>query len=206
MFRRKQKKEIELLSIAKRNEAAKFAPKTSSELKAKRRAVRSMCFDHNPETFQQLQPLEEKRDRRKLSEPLLDDYRKTRTTYTPPPIQQASPRTDARLKLIEAGSAQDTKKKPTEVHTSTLMVKVLPNRRTTSSRAHYRHSTYVTTGGVPNEYLSLFMNSKSHEKLCEEEEDIQTLKFDDLGDVSPDPTQRDRTSTENSMFDVSYEL
>lgn len=195
MFRRKQKKEIELLSIAKRTEAAKSAPKTSSELKARRRAVRSMSFDHNPE---QLQPLEEKKFSRKLSEPLLEDT-DTSITYTPPPVQEAS-RADARLKLIDADSAQDTKNKPsTEVHTSSYTMKIVPNERTNGSRVKYRHSTYATRGGVPNAYLALFKNS--HENLCEEEEDLQRLKFDDLPEV-----QRDRTSTENSMFDVSYEL
>ncbi len=205
MFRRKSKKGIELVSVAKRNESEKSAPpKTSNEVKAKRRAIRSMSFIHSSKKTEHLQPLEDKRASRKISEPVLSN--KTETKFVSPVHQPSK-------LMLSNGDEDGEEQTPTRVYTSRFTMKIVPNGMShmpTNGRANYRHSTYIP-GSVPT--LHQLTKSKNieqkiiNEELELEEEAVQTMSFDDdPSDEKSNSLPRNRTSTNKSVFDLSYEL
>lgn len=220
MFRRKSKKGIELVSISKRKETEKPEPTTSSELKARRRAIRSMSFNHSSKNTAPLQPLEDKKAIRKISEPLIptSDSTKTRVKFVSP-VHQSSLRTDAKLKLVPANSDNDNNEepKPTKVHTSRFTMKIVPHgmqQKKTNGRINYRHSTYISgsspiTGQQLKKSNSQEEMKTREETITEEEKEgeaVQTIHFDEPSDDKSDSLLRDRTGTNKSLFDVSYEL
>ena len=219
MFRRKPKKDIQLVSIAQRNgEAAvqeKYAPKTSSEVKAKRRAVRSMSFQHRFRRHEPAETKQEKQDKRKTSQPDMFKGMPKKETFSTTSRPLNLP--DARLKLVTAPEGEDTKN--AAVHTSNYSLKIFPYQGGQSSqngRLKYRHSTYVSSGSYAPAISKKPSKNKEREGI-EEEEDVQVLHFDDIGSSlssrkasmgrplsTYDP--RERTGTQTSTFDVSYEL
>ncbi len=215
MFRRKSKKGIELISISKRTENEKPEPKTSSELKAKRRAIRSKSFYLNSKKTEPLPPLEgNKEASQKPRDPIFSsDSAKTPIKFVSPIHQQT--RSDAKLNLVLANSDKDTEEpqlQVTRMHTSRFTMKIAPNGMShtkTNGKINYRHSTYVK-GTVPvMDYQLKKDKSQQEEKIVEEKEDetVQTMNFEDPSDKDKtNSLPRDRTSTIKSMFDVSYEL
>ena len=219
MFRRKPKKDIQLVSVAQRNgEAAvqeKYAPKTSSEVKAKRRAVRSMSFQHRFWKHEPIESKQNKQDKRKTSQPdMFKEVPKKETSTSSRPLNLP----DARLKLVTAPEpGEDTRS--AAVHTSNYTLKIFPSQGGQSSqngRIKYRHSTYVSSR---SSYAPAITKkpSGSNGGGIEEGEDVQVLHFDDTASSlssrkasvdrplsTYDP--RERTGTQTSTFDVSYEL
>jgi len=221
MFRRnkaKNSKEIQLVGIRPAQGDPQLdertVAKTSSAVKARRRASRSLSLNEKKAPIKYHRNFDSTQSRgAKLSQPDLLKEAPVGNGSSKPVISE-TPDGDLQLVAVkDDGQAQDTE----QVHTANYTLKIVPcvtqtgdtaiRRSSQNGRSKYRHSTYIPSSTQPKPVLR---KSMSQEKIVIEEE---VLHFDDVVPKRPpggkglDPVNRDRTGTDTSMlFDVSYEL